>query len=104
MAVRFIVLYLALTVALVLVFKNVSDCRIGYGGCIPEEEMSAPIHHSRKLLHDSTSSSSEEVFTSFPPLDQHGGPNVDGRDLRTVPSGPDPLHHHGGGPKKPQTP
>ncbi|KDP25912.1 hypothetical protein JCGZ_22983 [Jatropha curcas] len=26
------------------------------------------------------------------------------RELRTVPSGPDPLHHNGGTPKKPTTP
>lgn len=25
-------------------------------------------------------------------------------ELRKVPSGPDPLHHNGGGPKKPRTP
>lgn len=25
-------------------------------------------------------------------------------DLRKVPSGPDPLHHNGGSPKKPRTP
>lgn len=25
-------------------------------------------------------------------------------ELRTVPSGPDPLHHNGGTPKKPKTP
>ncbi|EEF38604.1 protein CLAVATA 3 [Ricinus communis] len=25
-------------------------------------------------------------------------------ELRTVPSGPDPLHHNGGNPKKPTTP
>ncbi|KAG6760765.1 hypothetical protein POTOM_033945 [Populus tomentosa] len=26
------------------------------------------------------------------------------RELRAVPSGPDPLHHNGGSPKKPRTP
>lgn len=26
-----------------------------------------------------------------------------GWELRTVPSGPDPLHHNGGSPKKPRT-
>jgi hypothetical protein len=27
-----------------------------------------------------------------------------GWELRPVPSGPDPLHHNGGSPKKPRTP
>lgn len=32
------------------------------------------------------------------------GANSYGWEQRKAPSGPDPLHHNGGGPKKPQTP
>ncbi|KAG6583691.1 hypothetical protein SDJN03_19623, partial [Cucurbita argyrosperma subsp. sororia] len=31
-------------------------------------------------------------------------PSVEWDQLRRVPSGPDPLHHNGGSPKKPRTP
>ncbi|KAI4382223.1 hypothetical protein MLD38_008212 [Melastoma candidum] len=32
------------------------------------------------------------------------GRDVLNEELRMAPSGPDPLHHHGAGPKKPQLP
>ncbi|CAK7332005.1 unnamed protein product [Dovyalis caffra] len=32
------------------------------------------------------------------------GEKLEIRELRAVPSGPDPLHHNGGSPKKPRTP
>ncbi|KAJ8750141.1 hypothetical protein K2173_014056 [Erythroxylum novogranatense] len=32
------------------------------------------------------------------------GKDLMARELRAVPSGPDPLHHNGGAPKKPRTP
>lgn len=32
------------------------------------------------------------------------GEELEIRELRAVPSGPDPLHHNGGSPKKPRTP
>ncbi|KAI3874538.1 hypothetical protein MKX03_004868, partial [Papaver bracteatum] len=52
------------------------------------------------ILHDSM----EEALAAFHPLDHAVGTNMQDVDsLRTVPSGPDPLHHHGS-PKKPQTP
>ncbi|KAI3876128.1 hypothetical protein MKX03_018060, partial [Papaver bracteatum] len=55
------------------------------------------------ILHDSME---EEVSASFQPVDHNPGTKLQNVDsLRTVPSGPDPLHHHGGSsPKKPQTP
>ncbi|KAI3849295.1 hypothetical protein MKW92_002429, partial [Papaver armeniacum] len=54
------------------------------------------------ILHDSV----EEVLAGFHPLDHAavGTKMQDVNSLRTVPSGPDPLHHHGSSPKKPQTP
>ncbi|KAI3924062.1 hypothetical protein MKW92_023899 [Papaver armeniacum] len=60
-------------------------------------------HPSRKLiLHDSME---EEVLASFQPVGHNFGTKTQDVDsLRTVPSGPDPLHHHGSSPKKPQTP
>ncbi|KAI3947348.1 hypothetical protein MKW92_015437, partial [Papaver armeniacum] len=54
------------------------------------------------ILHDSME---EEVLASFQPVDHNLGTKTQYVDsLRTVPSGPDPLHHHGSSPKKPQTP
>ncbi|KAJ4977677.1 hypothetical protein NE237_008457 [Protea cynaroides] len=53
----------------------------------------------RKLLHGK-----EEVFKGFGLLDSLHGKDVMGWDLRKVPTGPDPLHHNGNGPKKPRTP
>ncbi|KAJ6425126.1 hypothetical protein OIU84_025822 [Salix udensis] len=32
------------------------------------------------------------------------GEKLEVRELRAAPSGPDPLHHNGGSPKKPRTP
>ncbi|KAI3914666.1 hypothetical protein MKW92_003063, partial [Papaver armeniacum] len=54
------------------------------------------------ILHDSME---EEVLASFQPVDHNFGTKTQDVDsLRIVPSGPDPLHHHGSSPKKPQTP
>lgn len=48
---------------------------------------------------------SEAVFKGFTSLDPQNSDkkNINGWDLRRVPSGPDPLHHNSS-PKKPQTP
>ncbi|KAI3878980.1 hypothetical protein MKX03_000756, partial [Papaver bracteatum] len=54
------------------------------------------------ILHDSME---EEVLASFQPVDHNLGTKMQNvESLRTVPSGPDPLHHHVGSPKKPQNP
>nr|DAD28943.1 TPA_asm: hypothetical protein HUJ06_030411 [Nelumbo nucifera] len=99
MAVRFVVVvaHVVLVMAAISVMGEASDCDRGYG-CYRAEPASTEIQ-SRKLVHGS-----KVVFKSFVPLDSHGGGNLVGWDLRRAPSGPDPLHHHGDSPKKPQTP
>ncbi|MCL7041486.1 hypothetical protein MKW94_006814 [Papaver nudicaule] len=97
MAARVVFLYyIVLVLALCLLLKN-------HNYVVGDTTVSLVVnHHSRKLiLHDSM----EEVLASFQPLDHSISKKIQDVDsLRTVPSGPDPLHHHGSSPKKPQTP
>lgn len=37
-------------------------------------------------------------------FEKYGGSKIANGELRGVPSGPDPLHHHKGSPQRPQTP
>ncbi|XP_019052239.1 PREDICTED: uncharacterized protein LOC109114329 [Nelumbo nucifera] len=100
MAVRLVAVlaYVVLTVVVVSVMEEAWGCGSRYG-CF-HVKLASTENQSRKLLHGS-----EEVFKSFRPLDsRRRGGNLVSWDLRRVPSGPDPLHHNGGSPKKPQTP
>ncbi|GKV34986.1 hypothetical protein SLEP1_g43312 [Rubroshorea leprosula] len=82
-----------------VVFHEVSDCTSG-SGCF---YANAAHSHSRKTL---AGFKEKEVAQGFLHRSTSTGnrENLVGWELRTVPSGPDPLHHNGGSPKKPRTP
>ncbi|KAJ8615448.1 hypothetical protein MRB53_034820 [Persea americana] len=71
----------------------------GWFGCSCEK-VAPPKNSIRKMLM-----ASETLFKGFRSLGPQSGDEKDmnGWDLRRVPSGPDPLHHNSS-PKKPQTP
>ncbi|KAF8403367.1 hypothetical protein HHK36_011469 [Tetracentron sinense] len=93
----YVVVLLVVALCLVVMEGASSECSSGYG-CFYAEAAPKEIQ-SRKLLHNS-----EEVFRSTGSMGNRDGGDLVGWDLRRAPSGPDPLHHNGGGPKKPQTP
>ncbi|KAL3518627.1 hypothetical protein ACH5RR_021216 [Cinchona calisaya] len=76
-----------------------SDCSMG-SGCL---YVKAAVHEvlNRKLLGGVKGNEvvfkNNDVAGSAMKIDE-------GWDLREAPLGPDPLHHHGGSPKKPKTP
>ncbi|XP_027112594.1 uncharacterized protein [Coffea arabica] len=81
-----------------------ADCKMG-SGCF---YVKATLHevHSRKLLEGMKGH--EMVFKSGGMAGSaSGGKGMKvgaGWELREAPMGPDPLHHHGGGPKNAKTP
>ncbi|XVF19639.1 hypothetical protein REPUB_Repub11eG0128000 [Reevesia pubescens] len=82
-----------------LVLQGVSGCVSGHG-CFHEkaaQNRKANLKASNEVvkgpLHGSKTSSAS-------PRNRE---NFVGWELVTVPSGPDPLHHNGGSPKKPRT-
>ncbi|KAJ1384560.1 hypothetical protein SESBI_42442 [Sesbania bispinosa] len=84
--------------------REASDCSSAYA-CFGANAASLKQSRNRKLLSAlkdkeitlkaSLKGSSSSIKYGEKPL---------GWELRKVPSGPDPLHHHGGGPKRPETP
>ncbi|KAA8544339.1 hypothetical protein F0562_022393 [Nyssa sinensis] len=79
------------------------ECSTGHG-CVYAKAASQEIQN-RKVLYGLQGK--EVVFKSSvdrPTSSGNNGGNLVGWELRKVPSGPDPLHHNGGGPKKPKTP
>ncbi|XP_022753738.1 protein CLAVATA 3 [Durio zibethinus] len=84
-----------------LVLQGVSGRCVSGHGCFYEN--AAQI---RKMLQTDLKEKNEVVKASL-----HGSTgntagnreNFVGWELRTVPSGPEPLHHNGGTPKKPRT-
>ncbi|KAH7864738.1 hypothetical protein Vadar_033265 [Vaccinium darrowii] len=73
-------------------------------------EAAAQVIPNRKVLHGSIMhvkedavSESAKVQGSATSTTGYGG-GSENWELRRVPAGPDPLHHHGGSPKKPTTP
>ncbi|XWS73841.1 hypothetical protein CRYUN_Cryun02cG0164000 [Craigia yunnanensis] len=82
-----------------LVLQGVSGCASGHG-CFHEKAA-----HSRKMLQGDLKEKNEVVKGSLHGSTSSAGnrDNFLGWELRTVPSGPDPLHHNGGSPKKPRT-
>ncbi|KAF5176239.1 hypothetical protein FRX31_034174 [Thalictrum thalictroides] len=77
------------------------DCHNRCYLCLHAEAGTVVNQHSRKLLL----LGSEEVFkSSYVVPNDRQSVDLVGSGLRTVPSGPDPLHHNSRVPKKPQTP
>ncbi|KAJ4972300.1 hypothetical protein NE237_005399 [Protea cynaroides] len=88
---RMAVVYVILLLTLISVIYEASKCGNGCPCMLAE---AAPAKNQvRKLLHGT------KVFKGFGSLDSRYG-----KDMRQVPSGPDPLHHNGGSPRKPHTP
>ncbi|XP_038877536.1 protein CLAVATA 3 [Benincasa hispida] len=61
--------------------------------------VSRALQISRKMLQEMKKEMEEGVDG-----DKRWWPAGEWEQLRRVPSGPDPLHHNGGSPKKPRTP
>ncbi|GMJ10669.1 hypothetical protein HRI_004736100 [Hibiscus trionum] len=82
---------LVLLVTCLLLLHGVCGCESGHG-CFYEKPFK-----NRKL---------QMLLQSDLKVDNNGsttGGAVNREEFRTVPSGPDPLHHNGGSPKKPRT-
>ncbi|XP_042499961.1 uncharacterized protein LOC122078161 isoform X2 [Macadamia integrifolia] len=93
--------YVVLLLALSSVMDEASKCGNGCP-CMLAESAPAKNEIRKLFLHGA-----DEVFKGFgssSSLDSQYGKDMLGRGLREVPSGPDPLHHNGGSPKKPHTP
>ncbi|KAF8009588.1 hypothetical protein BT93_J0562 [Corymbia citriodora subsp. variegata] len=65
-----------------------AGCKTGHHGCTSAKAGSF-LKDSRKILRT---------------FERDGGSKIANEELRGVPSGPDPLHHHKGSPQRPQTP
>ncbi|KAG4183266.1 hypothetical protein ERO13_A09G098550v2 [Gossypium hirsutum] len=82
---------LVLALLYLLVLQGVCGCVSGHG-CFHEKPA-----QNRKILHADLKENNGSTT---------GAGNMEnfvGWELRAVPSGPDPLHHNGGSPKKPRT-
>ncbi|KAK6235255.1 hypothetical protein QUC31_019004 [Theobroma cacao] len=81
-----------------LALQGVSECVSGHG-CFY-----ANAARNRKMLQAELKENNEVVTGSLHGSTSSTGniENFVGWELRTVPSGPDPLHHNGGSPKKPR--
>ncbi|CAK9184676.1 unnamed protein product [Ilex paraguariensis] len=80
-----------------VVLQTASECKTGYGCSYAKAAASSSLEvlygwKAKEMGHEKTSSSTG------------GGKSMVGWELREAPLGPDPLHHHGGSPKKPRTP
>ncbi|XP_027344397.1 protein CLAVATA 3 [Abrus precatorius] len=87
-----------------LLMRDSSDCSVSYE-CIGANAVDLKKIRNRKMLSalkdkKTTLNVSLQGSSSF----KYGGEKSLSWELRKVPSGPDPLHHNGGNPKKPQTP
>ncbi|KAL6976460.1 hypothetical protein U1Q18_025248 [Sarracenia purpurea var. burkii] len=106
---------------LAILQEAASDCYSGHR-CFDAKAVAREIHN-RKVLYGlerkeelglkssnvhGTSTTTTTTTVTRRSRDEkvgHGGESlVEGSELRKVPSGPDPLHHNGGSPKKPRTP
>ncbi|XP_042475669.1 uncharacterized protein LOC122057583 [Macadamia integrifolia] len=99
------VLYMVLLlVALASVMGISSKC--GNGSPCMVAVAAAPANNQIRKLLLNGEEEDEELFKGggFGTLDSRHGKDVVSWDLRKAPSGPDPLHHNGGSPKKPRTP
>ncbi|KAJ9177879.1 hypothetical protein P3X46_009810 [Hevea brasiliensis] len=87
--------YALMFTLLVVAMEQASGCHAGQRSFYPRP--TSPLHiQSRKILFVSKGGMHEPNTVS--------GKKLVIGELRTVPSGPDPLHHNGGTPKKPRTP
>ncbi|KAI6669762.1 hypothetical protein NL676_004647 [Syzygium grande] len=77
------------TLCLLLLIAAASDCEAGRHGRLNAMAGSFLKKDSRKILRA---------------FEKYGGSKIANGELRGVPSGPDPLHHHKGSPQRPQTP
>ncbi|CAK9311814.1 unnamed protein product, partial [Citrullus colocynthis] len=74
--------------------------RVGRCRCVSAElPVSRALQISRKMLQERKKEIEKGVDGG-----KRRRPPVEWEQLRRVPSGPDPLHHNGGSPKKPRTP
>ncbi|KAL3718394.1 hypothetical protein ACJRO7_003520 [Eucalyptus globulus] len=76
------------TLCVLLLIAAASGCETGQHGCVSAKAGSF-LKDSRKILRT---------------FKRDGGTMIANEELRGVPSGPDPLHHHKGSPQRPQTP
>ncbi|XP_057454170.1 protein CLAVATA 3 [Lotus japonicus] len=96
-----IVILLLLFMCLSLIMRDPSDCNAAYG---------CSAASTKKILNRKVLSVLKDKKTTLKARVLQGSPNSKyiaekslSWQLRKVPSGPDPLHHHGGSPK-PETP
>ncbi|CAL5357231.1 unnamed protein product [Camellia sinensis] len=84
-----------------VLIQQASGCNSGHG-CFYVKAAAQEIDN-RKVL---SKSSPTNVHGSSKNRNGYGGEESmeEGWELRKVPSGPDPLHHNGGSPKKPTIP
>ncbi|KAF9665351.1 hypothetical protein SADUNF_Sadunf16G0113700 [Salix dunnii] len=80
-----------------MVMEESYGCSAGRG-CFFTEAVSPVDVKSRKVLVVLTGGLRRPAGSTG------NGEKLEIRELRTAPSGPDPLHHNGGSPKKPRTP
>ncbi|KAF7805748.1 protein CLAVATA 3 [Senna tora] len=88
-----------------LLMREPYDCSSAYG-CFGANPSGFKEIRNRKVL-----AALKEKKTALKDSHGHGGSSSSTYgeksvtwELRKVPSGPDPLHHNGGSPKKPKTP
>ncbi|KAL9334287.1 hypothetical protein Peur_074426 [Populus x canadensis] len=84
---------------LFMVLEGSSGCKTGEK-CFYGDAASLVDFKSRKVLVVSRGDVRGEPTSNS----TGNGEELEIRELRAVPSGPDPLHHNGGSPKKPRTP
>ncbi|XP_062170935.1 protein CLAVATA 3 [Alnus glutinosa] len=97
-------LCVACVVVLCLVFmEEPSDCGAGYG-CFYSKAAASLKTENRKLLAGLKEKKEAVKGGQQGSATSRNGRSFVGWELRKVPSGPDPLHHNGGSPKKPRTP
>ncbi|XP_052188103.1 protein CLAVATA 3 isoform X2 [Diospyros lotus] len=87
-----------------LLTRQTSECYSGRGGFYAKA--AAQLVQSRKVLYSleakrAALETGNQAHGSTSTSSYGNGENFE--ELRKVPSGPDPLHHNGGSPKKPRT-
>ncbi|KAJ7948053.1 protein CLAVATA 3 [Quillaja saponaria] len=107
MASKSILICVVFVVVLCLVLiGEPSDCSTGHG-CFYAYAAGLKQTQNRKLLQMLAALKEKKAAVKAglhgPSSGMSGEKSLDW-ELRKVPSGPDPLHHNGGSPKKPRTP
>ncbi|KAK7261182.1 hypothetical protein RIF29_27487 [Crotalaria pallida] len=99
----FSVIILLVFLLCLLLVKDTSDCGSVYE-CVGGHAALMEIRN-RKVL-STLKDKKNSLKTTMPGSSSimYGGEKSLGWELRKVPSGPDPLHHNGGSPIKPETP